>query len=147
MTRKPLEAWHPEWRIDLDAVNTPLGSLGTDAQRATRAIRTHAETPEEINQLFDGIAYGKTAAVLRMVEAWLGRDVFRDGIRAYLTKYSWSNASGEDFWRTMSESSKQPVDAVMKSFVDQAGAPLLHVSESCAEGGRRVKIEQEGLAI
>jgi aminopeptidase N len=147
MTAKPLEAWKPEWRTNLDVVGNTIGSLAIDAQRATRAIRTRAETPEEINQLFDGIAYGKTAAVLRMVENWLGPDVFRDGIRAYLTKYSWSNASGEDFWRTMSESSRQPVDAVMRSFVDQAGAPLLHVSDSCAGGERHVSIEQERLAI
>jgi aminopeptidase N len=147
MTRKPLEAWKPEWRTDLDAVGGTIGSLSIDAQRATRAIRTHAETPEEINQLFDGIAYGKTASVLRMIETWLGPDVFRDGIRAYLTKYSWSNAAAEDFWRTMTESSKQPVDMVLKSFVDQAGAPLLHVSESCVDGERRVKIDQERLAI
>jgi aminopeptidase N len=147
MTRKPLEAWHPEWRTDLDAVGGTVGSLSLDTQRATRAIRTHAETPEEINQLFDGIAYGKTSAVLRMIEAWLGRDVFRDGIRAYLTKYSWSNAAAEDFWRTMAESSKQPVDVVMKSFVDQAGAPLLHVSEACVDGERRVTIEQQRLTI
>src|SRR5437588_11325891 len=81
MTAKPLEAWHPEWRTDLDIVGNTIGSLSIDAQRATRAIRTRAETPEEINQLFDGIAYGKTAAVLRMVETWLGPEVFRDGIR------------------------------------------------------------------
>src|SRR5204863_4434331 len=56
MTRKPLEAWHPEWRTDLDAVGGTIQSLSGDAQRATRAIRTHAETPEEINQLFDGTA-------------------------------------------------------------------------------------------
>jgi aminopeptidase N len=51
---------------------------------------------DEINQLF-GIAYGKTAAVLRMVEHWVGEEPFRNGIGAYLKKYSWSNASGEDF--------------------------------------------------
>jgi aminopeptidase N len=147
MTRKPLEAWHPEWRTDLDAVGAAIGSLSIDAQRATRAIRTRAETPEEINQLFDGIAYGKTAAVLRMVETWIGADAFRDGIRAYLKKYSWSNAAAEDFWRTMAESSKRPVDAVMKSFVDQAGAPLLHVTETCVDGERRVKIDQERLSV
>src|SRR5262245_11088699 len=147
MTRKPLEAWHPEWRTDLDAVSGTIQSLSLDTQRATRAIRTHAETPEEINRLFDGIAYGKTSAVLRMVESWLGRDVFRDGIRAYLTKYSWSNAAAEDFWGTMAESSKQPVDAVMKSFVDQAGAPLLGTSESCVGGESRVTIEQQRLSV
>ncbi|HEX9407735.1 MAG TPA: M1 family metallopeptidase [Thermoanaerobaculia bacterium] len=145
MTAKPLVAWHPEWNTKLDAVAGSVGSLGLDSQRATRPIRTPAETREEINQLFDGIAYGKTAAVLRMVEQWLGEDAFRDGIRAYLRKYSWSNAAAEDFWGTMAESSKKPVDAVMKSFVDQPGAPLIHSSDVCKDIVHDVTVRQERL--
>ena len=146
MESKPLVPWKPEWNVPLsDAVST-IDSKGIDAQRATRPIRTAAETPEEINQLFDGIAYGKTAAVLRMLENWLGEDTFRDGIRAYLKKYSWANATAEDFWGTMAAVSKKPVDAVMKSFVDQTGAPLLHVTEACAGGTQTAAVAQERFA-
>jgi aminopeptidase N len=132
MTRKPVAAWQPTWHVRLDDVTNTGNSIALDSQRSTRAIRTNAETSAEINELFDGIAYGKTAAVLRMIENWLGEDAFRDGIRAYLKKYSWSNAAAEDFWSTMAASTGKPVDAVMRSFVEQAGAPLLHVTESCA---------------
>lgn len=148
MTNKPLAAWHPEWRVDLDQVNGINGSLGLDSQRATRPIRQKAESRDEINALFDGIAYGKTAAVLRMLEDWAGEDAFRDGIRAYLKKYSYSNAAAEDWWGTMTATTKQPFDAVMKSFVDQPGAPLLHVSESCAaDGTRTVTVSQERMTL
>jgi aminopeptidase N/puromycin-sensitive aminopeptidase len=144
MTAKPLAAWHPEWRVDLDAVNATNNSLQGDSTRSTRPIRQKAETRNEINALFDGIAYGKTAAVLRMEENWVGEETFRDGIRAYLKKFSYSNAAAEDWWGTMTASTKQPFDAVMKSFVDQTGAPLLHASESCgADGVRTVTITQE----
>jgi aminopeptidase N len=143
MTGKPLAAWKPEWNIPLDNVAFTVGSLSYDSQRATRPIRTSAETSEDINQLFDGIAYGKTAAVLRMVEQWMGEDAFRDGIRAYLRKYSFGNAAAEDFWTTMTEASKQPVDAVMKSFVDQPGAPLLHADDACGRGERTLTLAQE----
>lgn len=145
MTAKPLEAWHPEWNTPLDSVASSMQSLGLDSQRATRPIRTAAETRQEIDQLFDGIAYGKTASVLRMVESWLGNDAFRDGIRAYLKKYSWSNASGEDFWNTMAATTNKPVDAVMKSFVDQTGAPLVHASDVCKDIARDVTVSQERL--
>src|SRR5205814_6889724 len=94
-----------------------------------------------------GIAYGKTAAVLRMVEHWLGEETFRDGIRAYLAKYSWSNAAAEDFWGTMAAVSKKPVDQVMKSFVDQPGAPLLHVDRSCVDGKSTAAVSQERFMI
>jgi aminopeptidase N len=145
MTSKPIEAWKPEWNEKLDTVNGTLGSLGLDSQRATRPIRTPAETSDEINQLFDGIAYGKTAAVLRMVEQWMGEDAFRDGIRAYLKKYSWSNAAAEDFWGTMASTSKKPVDVVMKSFVDQPGAPLVTASDKCTGKKRVATLAQQRL--
>jgi aminopeptidase N/puromycin-sensitive aminopeptidase len=144
MTGKPLKAWHPEWRVDLDEAGNTNGSLGVDSTRSTRPIRQKAETRNEINALFDGIAYGKTAAVLRMQENWVGEETFRDGIRAYLKKFSYGNAAAEDWWGTMTTATKQPFDAVMKTFVDQTGAPLLHASESCAaDGTRTVTITQE----
>ena len=144
MTSKPLAAWHPEWRVDLDQANGTNGSLGVDSTRSTRPIRMKAETRNEINALFDGIAYGKTAAVLRMEENWVGEEAFRDGIRAYLKKFSYSNAAAEDWWGTMTTATKRPFDVVMKSFVDQTGAPLLHASEACAaDGTRTVTITQE----
>ncbi|HYM61331.1 MAG TPA: M1 family aminopeptidase [Thermoanaerobaculia bacterium] len=139
MSEKPIEAWKPEWRVDL---NKPLlndEALTVDSQRSTIPIRSEGAG-------FDpGITYGKTAAVLRMIEAWIGPDTFRDAIRIYLKKYSFSNAAAEDFWGTMKESSKQPVDKVLASFIDLPGPPLLHVSESCTAGKRQVTIAQERL--
>jgi aminopeptidase N/puromycin-sensitive aminopeptidase len=143
MTAKPLAAWKPEWKQSLTETASTMGSLALDAQRSTRPIRTAAETPQEINQLFDGIAYGKTAAVLRMLEHWMGEETFRDAIRAYLKKYSWSNATAEDFWNTMTAASKRPVDSVMKSFVDQPGAPLLHIDAKCVGGKSSARVSQE----
>ena len=52
-------------------------ALGIDAMKSTRAIRMKVETPEEINEVFDGIAYEKTAAVLRMIEKPSGGRVSR----------------------------------------------------------------------
>jgi aminopeptidase N len=130
MTRKPVAAWKPDWGVRLDDVNNTVGALALDANPSTRAIHASAETSGEINELFDGIAYGKTAAVLRMVENWIGETAFRDGIRAYMKKYAWSNAAAADFWSTMTEVTGKPVDAVMKAFVNQAGAPRLHVTDA-----------------
>jgi aminopeptidase N len=146
MTRKPVAAWKPDWHVRLDDVVNTTNSLSLDANPSTRAIRANAETSGEINELFDGIAYGKTAAVLRMVENWIGEVPFRDGIRAYMKKYSWGNATAEDFWSTMTAVTGKPVDAVMRSFVEQPGAPLLHVSESCETKVERLGVEQERLA-
>ena len=84
MANKPVAAWRPEWQVELDDAADTQGALGIDAMRSTRAIRMKVETPAEINEVFDGIAYEKTAAVLRMIEAYVGPDAFRQGVASYL---------------------------------------------------------------
>ncbi len=56
---KPLAAWRPEWNIPVDEAAATQSALGLDALRSTRPIRTKVETPEQINEVFDGIAYEK----------------------------------------------------------------------------------------
>jgi len=145
MSEKPIEAWKPEWHGELDRPLRTDNALLTDSLRTTRAIRIPITSTSE-NSLFDsGITYDKTASVLRMTEEWIGRDAFRDAIRAYLKKYSFSNAAAEDFWSTMRDASKQPIDQVLESFIDLTGPPLLRVTELCANGAREVTISQQHL--
>jgi len=127
MSQKPVEAWKPEWHSDLDKPAATIDALTVDSVRTTQAIRTPANAETGFGNA--GIIYGKTASVLRMVEEWIGPDAFRDAIRTYLKKYSWGNAAAEDFWGSMKESTKQPVDVVLQSFIDLPGDPLLHVTE------------------
>jgi aminopeptidase N len=147
MTPKAMAAAHPEWDTATSTARSTRESIELDSMRSTRAIRTNATRSDEINELFDGIAYGKTAAVLRMVEHWVGEEPFRNGISAYLKKYSWSNATGEDFWTTMAQTTKRPVDRVMTSFVMQAGAPVIMATQSCANDERTVELSQERFLI
>jgi aminopeptidase N len=143
MWQKAIGDWKPEWHTELDKPVWTDEALTIDAQRSTRAIRVPANAAGETGFGESGITYGKTASVLRMVEEWMGPDTFRDAIRVYLKKYAYANAQAEDLWSTMREASGQPVDPVLASFVERPGAPLLHVSERCDAGGRRVSITQE----
>jgi aminopeptidase N len=137
MEHKPLAAWQKDWRVDIDEALGAQAALELDILRSTRAIRTKAETPDEINELFDGIAYNKTAAVLRMVEPYVGEDGFRAGVQSYLKKHAYANATGEDFWSEVARVTGKPVDAIMKSFVDQPGAPVLSAVGACRTLARR----------
>ena len=101
------------------------GTLDLDAQRTTRTIRANADTPSEINEMFDGISYGKAGAVLLMVENYVGEETFRQGVHKYLAAHMYGNATAEDFWSAQTEVSKKPVDKIMDSFVAQPGEPLL----------------------
>ena len=142
MSWKPLEAWHPEWRNQLDEVQETGGSLSTDAIASIRPIRQKAETPAEISALFDGIAYGKAASVLRAVEAYVGPAVFQKGVNAYLQKHAYANATAEDFWNQIAATSGKPVDKIMASFIEQPGAPLVSVKSECSGARTKVTLSQ-----
>ena len=142
MSSKPVAAWKPEWNLDLDDASGTTGSLGLDSLVNTRPIHQAAETPGQILELFDGIAYGKASSVLRMVEAYLGPEVFRAGTNQYLKEHSYGNATAEDFWGTLTRVSNKPVDKIMSSFVKQPGAPLISVASKCEGGKTNVKLSQ-----
>ena len=142
MESKPIEAWKPEWHLDLDDTLDTGNSLSVDALANTRPIHQPADTPEQIGELFDGIAYGKSAAVLRMLEAYLGAEDFRTGVSHYLKQHSYANATAGDFWSALATASSKPVDRVMPTFVKQAGAPMVTVQTQCVDDKTRVTLSQ-----
>ena len=129
MENKAVAAMHPEWNIDQMVVADEDETLNLDAQPTTRAIRAKAETREEIEQMFDGISYGKAGDVLLTVENYLGEETFRQGVHNYLAAHQYANATAEDFWGAQTATSHKPVDKIMESLVAQPGEPLLTFGE------------------
>ncbi len=140
MERKPVNAWKPEWKVPESVAQSLTSVLNLDSGKATRTIRAEANTPDQINEMFDGITYEKAGAVLDMVENYVGEETFRKGVHDYLAAHIYGNATAEDFWNTQTSVSHKPVDKIMISFVTQAGAPLLTFDR--ANNGR-VSITQE----
>jgi aminopeptidase N len=143
METRPLKAWKPEWHMELDEAQSNQVAMRLDALHSTRPIHATASTPDQINELFDPIAYEKGAAVLRMVEGWVGEDAFRAGVNTYIEKFKYSNARAEDFWGTLTASTGKPVDKVMAGFVDQPGVPLVDVVVKCDAGGGIASVSQD----
>jgi aminopeptidase N len=134
METKPVAEWHPEWKFADDDAQGLNETLNLDAQKTTHTIRAVANTPDEINEMFDGISYGKGGAVIGMVENYLGKEVFRQGVHNYLQAHLYANATAEDFWNAQTANSHLPVDKIMSSFVTQPGVPLLTLSAREAGG-------------
>jgi len=140
---KPLLGWKPEWNFDLDDVSQNTNTLNTDSLANTRPIHQAAETPAQIQELFDGIAYGKAAAVLNMLEAYLGPETFRAGVREYVKQHSYGNATADDFWTTLAKVSKRPVDQIMPTWVKQAGVPIVNVKAQCSGNSTSLTLSQQ----
>jgi aminopeptidase N len=140
MENKPVEAMHPEWDVDQAVASGLDGTLNLDAQPTTRAIRARAETPAEIEQMFDGISYGKAGDVLLSLENYVGPETFRQGVHNYLAAHLYGNATAEDFWNAQTATSHKPVDKIMESLVAQAGVPLLTFGQP---SGGKVAVSQK----
>jgi aminopeptidase N len=143
MSSKPVEHFKPEWNADLDDVSGNGGTMNVDSLANTRPIHQAAETPAQILELFDGIAYGKAAAVLRMLEAYLGEDTFRAGVNAYLKQHQYANATASDFWDAQAKTSKKPVDQIMPTWVKQGGLPIVNVKAQCSGNSTSVTLSQK----
>lgn len=143
MSSKPLQKWRPEWNFNLDDVRDTGGTLNYDALENTRPIHQAADTPAQIQELFDGIAYGKAAAVLRMLESYLGEETFRSGVNAYVKQHQYANATAADFWDAQAKTSKKPVDQIMPTWVQQAGEPIVDLKAQCPGSSTNVTLTQQ----
>ncbi|EQD72527.1 Peptidase M1 membrane alanine aminopeptidase, partial [mine drainage metagenome] len=106
-------------------VGRTAGALLLDGMESTHPIRVEVKSPLEIRQVFDGISYGKGASVLRMVEAYLGEEAFRQGVHAYLKEFAFGNSRGSDLWHHLSQASHQPVDRILETWTGVPGYPVL----------------------
>ncbi|MGH7846731.1 MAG: M1 family aminopeptidase, partial [Candidatus Binatia bacterium] len=122
-----VDAWKPEWRRWDSFTVSRAAALHVDGLKSTRPIEFPVQKPEDAAGMFDVLTYEKGASVLRMLEQYLGADVFRDGIRVYLRRHEYSNAETTDLWDALEGSSGQPVRTLMDSWIFQPGYPLISV--------------------
>jgi tricorn protease interacting factor F2/3 len=115
---------------------TATGLFG-DSLSSTHPIVAPVANPSEIAEIFDEISYGKGSSVLRMVEGYLGEEVFRRGVRAYLEKFRYGNARGADLWNALEAESGRPVGRILEAWVHRPGLPVLEATRS--EGTLRLR--------
>jgi cytosol alanyl aminopeptidase len=134
MTPRILETWQPTWGIDVQQVGRRNGALAADALANARQIRQPIRSNDDIANAFDGITYGKGASVIGMFETFVGRETFQKGVRAYLAKHAWGNATADDFLSAISAAAGRDVAPAFKTFLDQPGAPVITFALSCEKG-------------
>jgi aminopeptidase N len=147
MESRPVAAWHPEWHMEVDQALDTQRAIGLDSLKSTHAIRSKVETPAEIDESFDLIAYEKGAAVVRMIENYVGTETFQKGVNAYLAAHAYGNATSEDFASAIAAASGKPIDRIVPSFVGQPGVPLVSFSRECADGSAQFGEHQRRFAL
>lgn len=122
----------PGLEVGLEQVSNARWVMNLDSTVDARAIRQPIAHGGDINNAFDGITYGKGAAVLRMVEAWLGDAAFQKGVQAYMGRHAGGSAVTADLLSALDAASGKDVTGLLATFLDQPGVPLVTARVDCA---------------
>ena len=128
MELKAVEAYRPDWEVWTGFGVARTSALDVDSLASTRPIEYPVVTPEDAEGMFDVLTYEKGAAVVRMLEQFLGEEVFRDGVRRYLTEHLHGNTDNEDLWDALEAASGQPVRDLMQAWIFRGGHPLVEAT-------------------
>ena len=131
MAPKIVEQLEPKWNIAADRAKYAGWSMNSDSLATARRIRQPIESNDDIHNAFDGITYGKGAAVTRMFEMYVGEEKFRQGVQRYLREHAFGSATAKDFLSAISAESGKDISAAYSTFLDQPGVPLVDVELSC----------------
>jgi puromycin-sensitive aminopeptidase len=128
MAQVCIDAMKPEWHVWDTFGLDRTAALETDALESTRAIEYPVHSPHDAEGMYDVLTYEKGAAVLRMLEQYLGADEFRAGVRAYLSKHAYGNTENTDLWDAIEAATSEPARRIMDAWIFQGGYPLVRVS-------------------
>jgi puromycin-sensitive aminopeptidase len=137
------DAFRPEWDRWVTFGLSRTAAFDTDALKSTRPIEYPVVSPAEAEGMFDILTYEKGAAVVRMLEQYLGPDEFREGIRSYLTANAYGNTETTDLWDAIEEATGEPVRRIMDSWIFQGGFPVITVE--LFHDGSMVRFSQQRL--
>ncbi len=138
---------HPDWQIWPRQHDAREDAMAQDALPTTHPVQQVIRDESEAETAFDRISYQKGSMIIRMVEDWIGPDVFRDGMRGYMKAHEFGNATSADLWNALGAAAHSDVAKVAATFTEQPGIPLVHVARACTDGHVQLTLTQDRFAI
>jgi len=138
-----VDSWRPEWKMWQDFQHHRAAALRLDALRHTHPIHCEVLTPNDATENFDLITYEKGASVVRMIERYLGAKTFQKGVRAYIRRHKESNATAADLWEALGDAAGEPVEPMVRGWIEQEGHPVLSLRRGRSQGRSVLTVRQE----
>ncbi len=120
---KVMDEEQPAARKLLSSVAARERIMATDAGPKSRPVRLEMQSRKDTDGVYSQIVYQKGAAILLMLDGWLGEDRVRAGLHDYLAAHRFGNASTADL-----ESALKGTKPVLDSFLNQTGIPSVRFS-------------------
>jgi aminopeptidase N len=119
------EQFFPERMLPGLARDALAGSVPIDLPEDDDPAADPAPTPSTAP-----IVYNKGAAVIRMLEAYLGEAAFRQALHDFLAQYQFAAATSEQFWEAVARSAGVSLQAFARTWIHQPGHPLVTVERT-----------------
>lgn len=105
-----------------------------DQTASTHPIEVPVPSSSNAFDNIDAITYSKGGAALKQLRHLLGEDVFREGVRNYLVKYSWQNATLDDFIGSLAQTAGRDLSGWTREWLYHAGVNTIAASYRCTGG-------------
>lgn len=147
MAEKILYQFRPEWNDGWARAFARAQAINADKLASTRRVRNPVVQKGDVMAAFDRITYQKGGQVLSMFESWLTPEQFQQGVRNYMQRHAYGNATSQDFFRAIGEAAGKRDDALkaFTAFIEQPGVPLVDVALQCAGRNIALKVSQQRL--
>ena len=142
METKASARFRPDWFPLITRVNGRETAMNLDGFSTTHPVIQRIRTVSETNQAFDAISYSKGEAVIAMLEAYAGEDVWREGIRSYIQRHRYQNTTSDDLWRAAEEAGAKGLVDIAHDFTLQPGVPLVKAESRCRNGTTLLSLTQ-----
>jgi aminopeptidase N len=127
-------------------------AYGVDRTLGANPIRQQLDNLQEAGSMYGNIIYHKAPIMMRQLELLMGKENFQKGIREYLKRYAYSNATWNDLIAILSKYSKSDLYSWNKVWVNEPGRPVfsyeikysgdkisdLSLSQKSETGGQRI---------
>jgi len=122
--------------------------MAVDALESSHPISVVVNHPDEINELFDRISYGKGASIIRMMANIIGEKTFKEGLTNYLKSRQYGNAVQDYLWEAFTNQARvnnvslpTSIKDIMDTWTLKMGYPVVTVNRDY--GSQTVSLSQE----
>jgi aminopeptidase N len=111
-------------------------AYAVDRTEGATPIRQPLDNLREAGTLYGPAIYDKAPIVMRQLELLVGPEAFRDGVREYLERFQFGNATWDDLVAILDRRSAEDVTAWSRTWVDEPGRPTIRAR--VARSGERI---------
>jgi aminopeptidase N len=98
-----------------------------DRSAGTNAVRQELANLNDSASLYGAIIYNKAPVVMRQLELMIGPETFQEGVREYLRKYSFENASWPDLIEILDRKVTEDLKGWSQRWIEDIGRPTIRV--------------------